>query len=389
MADLAKLTTVAETLKHPSYSDATFNLQPTRSGRLPVAAGRGGPLNIGWEVHGEGPIKIVFIMGLGSFKTAWQRQTLHFGHERYKEYSVLLLDNRGMGDSDRPLMRYTTRDMALDALEVLEHVGFVPPSKPAARSVHIVGLSMGGMVAQELACLAPEHVASLSLCCTAAAIENTSASIWENLANRAALIIPKGVEESVRGTAGRIFSDAFLVEPDSIQVPTPGTHLVGPPLRDHYTPAKTTPVDYASLPDEQKSSDASVSSTSPSWYGLFDSNYQRFVAQEMHKRNDPRFTTKGFLLQLIACGWHHKSPAQLAAMADAVDRRRILVMHGTADQMISVPHGRKLIEAIQPGQSHIIEGMGHAPLAERCDWYNQTLTDHFHNGEVLAGRAKA
>ncbi|CAK7221211.1 hypothetical protein SCUCBS95973_004417 [Sporothrix curviconia] len=405
MTDLTKITTVAETLKHPSYPDATFNLQPTRSGLLPVAAGRGGPLRIGWEVHGEGPVKIVFIMGLGSFKTAWQRQTLHFGHERYKEYSVLLLDNRGMGDSDRPLMRYSTRDMALDALEVLEHVGFVAApststststspstSKPDARSVHIVGLSMGGMVAQELACLIPGEVASLSLCCTAAAIENTSASIWENLASRAALIIPKGVEESVRGTAGRILSHAFLTGPDNIMLPKPGTHLVGPPLRSHYTPQKTTPVDYTALKQEQQqtstSSEANSASSSSSWYRLFDSNYQRFIAQEMHKRNDPRFTTKGFLLQLIACGWHHKSPAQLAAMADAVDRRRILVIHGTADQMISVPHGRKLVEAIQPAQAHIVEGMGHAPVAERCAWYNQTLADHFHNGEVLAGRAK-
>lgn len=329
-----------------------------------------------------------FIMGLGSFKTAWQRQTLFFGHERYKDYSVLLLDNRGMGDSDRPLMRYTTKEMALDALEVLEHVGFVNTSVPNSRSVHIVGLSMGGMVAQELATLVPEHVASLSLCCTAAAIENTSASIWENLASRAALIIPKGVEESVRGTASRIFSDKFLVAPDNVTLPVPGTHLVGPPLRHLYTPKKTMPPDHTMLP-EQTSSTAEDYKTDPSkWYRLFDSNYQRFVAQEMHKRNNPRFSTKGFLLQLIACGWHHKSAAQLAAMADAVDRRRILVIHGTFDQMISVPHGRKLIEAIKPAQSHIIEGMGHAPLVERCDWYNQTLTDHFHNGEVLAGRAK-
>lgn len=329
-------------------------------------------------------------MGLGSFKTAWQRQTLFFGHERYKDYSVLLLDNRGMGDSDRPLMRYSTKEMALDAIEVLEHVGFVNTAVKDSRAVHIVGLSMGGMVAQELACLIPSHVASLSLCCTAAIIENTSASIWENLASRAALIIPKGVEESVRGTAGRIFSDKYLVGPDNVTLPVPGTHLVGPPLRHLYTPEKTTPPDHTMLPEQITSSDTDIYVKDPSkWYQKFDSNYQRFVAQEMHKRNDPRFSTKGFLLQLIACGWHHKSPAQLAAMADAVDRRRILVIHGTADEMISVPHGRKLIEAIKPAQSHIVEGMGHAPLAERCDWYNQTLTDHFHNGEVLAGRAKA
>ncbi|CAK7269588.1 hypothetical protein SEPCBS119000_003646 [Sporothrix epigloea] len=392
MTDLSKITTVAATLKHPSYPDATLNLQPTRCGLLPVAAGRGGPLRISWEVHGEGPIQIVLLMGLGSFKSSWQYQTLYFGHEHHTEYSVLVLDNRGMGASDRPLMRYTTREMALDTLEVLQHVGFVSDTTPDGRSVHVVGLSMGGMVAQELACLVPGQVASLSLCCTAAAIENTSASIWENLASRAALIIPKGVEESVRVAAERIFSDAFLVGPDSVPLPKRGTHLVGLPLRSHFTPEKTTPVDYVSF-TEQKTAAADTTDTTDTpddlWYRRFDSGYQRFVAQEMHKRKNPRFSTKGFLLQLIACGWHHKSAAQLAAMAEAVDRRRILVMHGTADRMISLPHGRKLIETIQPAQSHIVEGMGHAPLVERTAWYNQTLADLFHSGEVLAGRATA
>ncbi len=331
-------------------------------------------------------------MGLGSFKTAWQRQTLHFGHERYKEFSVLLLDNRGMGDSDRPLMRYSTKEMALDVIEVLAHVGFIDTkAAPPVRSIHVVGLSMGGMITQELARLIPEHIASLALCCTAAAIENTSPTIWENLASRAALIIPKGVEESVRGTAGRIFSTAYLVRPDDAQLPAPGTHLVGPPLRANYMPEKTTPPDI-DAPLESDAAALAATATAAAaqeggWYGTFDTNYQRFVAQEMHKRHDPRFTTRGFLLQLIACGWHHKSPEQLAALADAVGRERILIMHGTADNMISVPHGLKLIEWIKPARAHIVEGMGHAPVAERCAWYNATLADHFRIGEELAGRA--
>jgi glycylpeptide N-tetradecanoyltransferase len=51
--------TVAETLKHPAFPTAIWNLSPTRTGKLPVAAGRGGPFNISWEVHGSGPIKIL------------------------------------------------------------------------------------------------------------------------------------------------------------------------------------------------------------------------------------------------------------------------------------------------------------------------------------------
>ena len=54
-----KLPSIEETLKHPAYEDTIWNLQPTRGGKLPVAEGRGGPFNMAWEIHGEGPIKVI------------------------------------------------------------------------------------------------------------------------------------------------------------------------------------------------------------------------------------------------------------------------------------------------------------------------------------------
>jgi glycylpeptide N-tetradecanoyltransferase len=51
--------TVAETVNHPAFQTAIWNLTPSRSGKLPVAAGRGGPLNLSWEVHGNGPIHLL------------------------------------------------------------------------------------------------------------------------------------------------------------------------------------------------------------------------------------------------------------------------------------------------------------------------------------------
>lgn len=50
-----------------------------------------------------------------------------------------------MGDSDKPLLRYTTSEMAKDIVELLDHVGWKDK-----RSIHVVGISMGGMIAQEL-----------------------------------------------------------------------------------------------------------------------------------------------------------------------------------------------------------------------------------------------
>ena len=84
-------------------------------------------------------------MGLGAFKWYWQRQINDFGHDESTKYSCLIFDSRGMGESDKPLMRYSTSEMARDTLELLEHVGWTEE-----RSVHIVGISMGGMIAQEM-----------------------------------------------------------------------------------------------------------------------------------------------------------------------------------------------------------------------------------------------
>ena len=47
------------------------------------------------EVHGHGPIKLVFIMGLNGPKISWYRQINYFGHQRADKYTVVVYDNRG------------------------------------------------------------------------------------------------------------------------------------------------------------------------------------------------------------------------------------------------------------------------------------------------------
>ena len=84
-------------------------------------------------------------MGLGGIKTAWQRQTKDFAHTKGDKYTSLVFDNRGMGESDKPLSRYSTSEMAKDTIELLDHVGWT-----GQRQLHIIGISMGGMIAQEM-----------------------------------------------------------------------------------------------------------------------------------------------------------------------------------------------------------------------------------------------
>ena len=74
-----------------------------------------------------------------------QRQTKDFGHDHSSEYSSLIFDNRGMGESDKPIARYSTSEMAKDTFEMLDHLGWT-----AKRQLHVIGVSMGGMIAQEM-----------------------------------------------------------------------------------------------------------------------------------------------------------------------------------------------------------------------------------------------
>lgn len=82
-------------------------------------------------------------MGLGSFISTWQRQTKDFGHgqstnrDQSEKYSCLVFDNRGMGQSDKPTLRYSTTEMALDSVELIDQIGW-----KSRRQLHIIGASV-------------------------------------------------------------------------------------------------------------------------------------------------------------------------------------------------------------------------------------------------------
>jgi len=94
------------------------------------------------------------VMGLGMHGLVWapQIQGLSSSHR------LLTFDNRGVGASETAQGEWCMADMAADALRVLDSAGW--------DSAHIVGVSMGGMIAQEIALSAPGRVRSLTLIAT-------------------------------------------------------------------------------------------------------------------------------------------------------------------------------------------------------------------------------
>ena len=114
---------------------------------------RVGDVELFYEDAGAGE-PLVLIMGFGGDHTAWAFQVPAFA-ERYR---VISFDNRGAGRSDCPDVPYTTRQMAEDTVGLLDALEI--------DRAHVVGASMGGMIAQELALNHPRRVRSLQLHCT-------------------------------------------------------------------------------------------------------------------------------------------------------------------------------------------------------------------------------
>jgi len=110
-------------------------------------------VRIAWERHGSGA-PLLLIHGLGYARWGWE-PVLPGLAERF---SVVVFDNRGIGESDAPPGPYTAAEMAADAVRVLDEAGI--------ERAHVVGTSLGGMIAQELALTFPERVDRLVLACT-------------------------------------------------------------------------------------------------------------------------------------------------------------------------------------------------------------------------------
>jgi pimeloyl-ACP methyl ester carboxylesterase len=110
-------------------------------------------MNIKWESQGEGS-PLLLIQGLGYGRWGWEPIVPGLA----ARHRVVTFDNRGIGESDKPEGPYTAAQMAGDALQVLDEAGI--------ERAHVLGASLGGMIAQELAVTAPERVDRLVLCCT-------------------------------------------------------------------------------------------------------------------------------------------------------------------------------------------------------------------------------
>jgi 3-oxoadipate enol-lactonase len=148
-------------------------------------------ININYQEEGKGD-PLVMIMGFAAGRSAWLGQIRFFR----KYYSVITFDNRGAGKSDKPPGPYSTKMMAEDTVKLMDDLGI--------EKAHIMGVSMGGMIAQELAINYPERVMKLVLASTYASRDEASGDAAEQ-----AKFMQLAPEERTSAMVGLAFNKPF------------------------------------------------------------------------------------------------------------------------------------------------------------------------------------
>jgi 3-oxoadipate enol-lactonase len=128
-----------------------------------------------YEEHGSGE-PLLCVMGLAADTLSWALQVPAFAERHH----TIIFDNRDVGQSSQVDAPYDLADMADDALALADALSL--------ESFHLLGVSMGGAIAQELALAAPERVRTLTLAVTFAGGGRYAAALAESWGERAMML---------------------------------------------------------------------------------------------------------------------------------------------------------------------------------------------------------
>ncbi len=151
-----------------------------------------------YELHGSGE-PVVMIMGLGANVTAWDSQLEPLS----REYQLIAFDNRGAGRSEAPDEPYSIRQMADDTAALMDELGI--------KEAHVFGMSMGGMIAQEMHHRHRARVRSLILAGTMAGGPQATfpdPKVFQQFVSNGV----NSMEEAVAAGLKLFYSEAFLAK---------------------------------------------------------------------------------------------------------------------------------------------------------------------------------
>ncbi|PLW47501.1 hypothetical protein PCANC_07799 [Puccinia coronata f. sp. avenae] len=294
-------------------------LDPTtcaKKGLCPINRGREQPRNLYYEIHGDlaASNRIVLIMGLLLTCSAWSEQVAHFGKK--PDHAVLAIDNRGIGNSDcGPWGIYRTTEMAQDIKDLLDHLGWTD------RSLHLFGVSLGGMQLQNLCLLIPERIKSTSF------VSTRCGSVFDLPSMRAIATLLDIIRR--KGPYERRVDQLFeLLYPDNY-------------LNELVSPGKTRR-------DELR-------------------NYFRTWF------DNPQFPLAGIIGQFCAVTFHHCSDSDLRRIAEEVYPAKIAVICGNRDQLIPPMRSSELSSKMYGSELVLMQNAGHLIGTQITDQFNQLM----------------
>ncbi len=301
----------------PTESRANlFTTKATKSGICSLPDG----YHIAYEIHGLGPTKVFLIMGLLASMYSWRQSVNYFAGEHGDRYSVCVFDNRGAGKSSAPWSRYTTAQLANDAGHLLNCIGWTE-----ANTIHVNGVSMGGMVALELVSANPARFASLALTSSCAKHQNPPRTRLESIDNWISFFRPKRSNEA----KAKSVIDSLFVDRNWLQAP-----------------------------NER--------------YPAFATNYERVYSEIMDRITHQAPTTlAGQIGQIAACLTHHVSHERLVKIAREVSP--ILLLTGDHDKLVSPECTEELGREMKEARKVVFYGKGHALSIEAEEEYHAEL----------------
>ncbi|GAM19074.1 hypothetical protein SAMD00019534_022490 [Acytostelium subglobosum LB1] len=289
-------------------------------GHVTVSKNRGTPFDLYYQLHGNGPNKVILVMGFMTDCTAWRLQLEYF-KQLSNEYQVCVFDNRGIGKSSNPASHYTTNDMAIDTKELLDHLQW--------ERVHLVGVSMGGMISLEFAATFPQRLHSIALCVTHAG----SLPPMSGMRIMLKTFTIKDHRERGKVLMPVLYSPEYLLT----------TSDTGRPMEDV----------------------------------LIDDYVERMIST---KKPDPSVVVG----HLKTVSTHHVSSKRLAAIKNSAVP--ILIMCGGEDHLVKTSNSFYLRDKLSPAEFIQFAQSGHCINVEHTQEFNEALVKNF--GRAAAGLLK-
>ncbi|KAJ7871486.1 alpha/beta-hydrolase [Mycena olivaceomarginata] len=275
-----------------------------------------------YEVHGNGPEKLVFIMGMNSSAFAWLPQVQHFGP--LSNYSMLVFDNRGVGHSGTPRGPYTTSGMAEDAIVLLDHLGWTEK-----RGIHVIGVSLGGMIAQGA-------IISLTL-----AVTTPGGAPWTNFPPWKGFI-----------SLGRL------------------TFMTDVELKIPIILAMCYPLSWLEEPAEDDA----------------EGRTNREVQTELYRKRILTTAPQhliGALSQMCAGLTHHVTSERLRRISETIPK--VLILTGDEDNLVSPANSVYIKSCMPDAELEQWENTGHALHVQRPKKFNKMLERVFREGRSKSG----